>query len=264
LPFLRWAGGKRWLVDYIQKIIPENYNNFYEPFLGSAAVYFSTKIPNTAFLSDLNSDLIRTYEVIKDDVLSVIEKLKEFENTKECYYKIRGTTFKKDIAKAAQFIYLNKTSFNGIYRVNTLGKYNVPFGFRKSIDFVAEENLILASKHLQNAKLTCMDFGKTLRNVSKGDFVYLDPPYTVAHENNGFIQYNQKLFSLRDQIRLAKWLKKIDEVGAYYVLSNAKHTAIKEIYKDTGEIKIIKRNSLVGGVGAKRELISEYIITNIK
>lgn len=262
-PFLRWAGGKRWLKEYIKQIKPDIYNNYYEPFLGGGAVFFGGAINNNAILSDVNKELIETYIAIRDEVENVINKLKEFENTKECYYKIRSTKFKTAYSKAARFIYLNKTSFNGIYRVNKNGDYNVPYGYRKNLDFISADCLMQSSIHLQKAKLYCCDFGQTLKKVKRGDFVYLDPPYTVAHENNGFIHYNQKLFSVNDQKRLANWLKTLNEIGAFYILSNAKHEVINEIYKDTGTIISMQRNSLVGGSGAKRILISEYLITNI-
>lgn len=262
-PFLRWAGGKRWLIPYIQKIIPDKIERYFEPFLGGGSIFFSQEKIVDAYLSDLNERLIETYIDVRDNVEKIIEKLKEFENTEVFYYKIRTQKFRNHISKAAQFIYLNKTSFNGIYRVNKNGDYNVPYGFRKNLDFIDEDVLRKASQKLRGSIIKSQDFGMALRNIKQNDLVFIDPPYTVAHENNGFILYNQKLFSFNDQKRIANWLNKINEIGAYFIVSNASHKSIAEIYSKHGKIKTLKRMSLIGGKGATRNLVSEYIITNI-
>ncbi|ATC37634.1 Dam family site-specific DNA-(adenine-N6)-methyltransferase [Elizabethkingia anophelis] len=263
-PFLRWAGGKRWFVKYLEDINKIKINNYFEPFVGGGSVFFNLKNYENAFLSDLNSDLIETYEALRDNVIEVILALKEFRNDKNEYYKIRSLKFENKIEKAAQFIYLNQTSFNGIYRVNRNGNFNVPFGNRNKKDIIEEENLLLVHKKLENVNIICGDFEDNLKTINKGDLVFLDPPYTVAHEKNGFIQYNQKIFSLDDQFRLSKFVKKIEEKGAFYILTNAKHQAILEIYKDLGNPVSLKRSSTIGGLGAKRgkEGFNEYIFSN--
>ncbi|WP_276503280.1 DNA adenine methylase [Terrimonas pollutisoli] len=261
-PFLRWAGGKKWFLKHISSQLPNNFQNYHEPFLGGGAVFFNTENQKRNYLSDLNEELINTYIEIRDNVGKVISQLKRFKNTEEEYYKIRSRTFKETYAKAAQFIYLNMTSFNGIYRVNRQGNYNVPYGYRFTIDFVQEDILILANQKLKNAILKHQDFEQSLQVVKKNDFVFIDPPYTVAHENNGFILYNQKLFSLEDQYRLAECLKKLTSVGAYFIMTNAYHSKINEIYKGVGSFNILDRKSLIGGKGAKRDTIREYIIKN--
>lgn len=264
-PFLRWAGGKSWFTKKVDKFIPKRINNYIEPFLGGGAIFFHLGGKfKSQFLSDVNEDLIITYSVVRDDVASLIKELRKYKNDKEHYYKIRELKHSDPIKRAAQFIYLNKTSFNGIYRVNRLGQYNVPYGNNEKAIFLNTNNLLLASKALENAQLSCQDFEDTIRGAKKGDFVFIDPPYTVAHENNGFISYNQKLFTIDDQKRLAEAIEKLDRKGAYYLLTNAKHSSIKEIYKRLGSPTEMQRTSLVGGKNAMRGVISEYVFTNTK
>jgi DNA adenine methylase len=260
--FLRWAGGKKWLAKIISDHIPITFSNYHEPFLGGGSVFFSIDIPNEAFLSDINYDLILTFNQIKYNVDNVIPALKEFKNEESEYYRIRKLTLEDNNLRAAQFIYLNKTSFNGIYRVNRQGQYNVPYGYKYGTDFIQEEKLTSASKKLSKSTITCCGFETALTNVKKNDFVFIDPPYTVAHYNNGFIKYNQTLFSLEDQYKLADSLRKITKVGAYFILTNAFHPKIKEIFGGVGDFISLSRPSLIGGKGATRQVIEEYIIKN--
>lgn len=261
-PFLRWAGGKRWLIKHIESIKKLKIKTYYEPFLGGGSVFFNIDNYKNAHLSDLNSELIDTYSCLRDNLEDVVAKLKTFKNTEFQYYKIRETQFEDIVDKSAKFIFLNKTSFNGIYRVNQKGEFNVPYGFRNNIDIVDIENLKKVSLKLQNTVLKCQDFEAISKNIKKGDFVFLDPPYTVAHENNGFIQYNQKIFSLEDQIRLSKFVETIKEKEAFYILTNAKHKAIQEIYNNIDNPIVLTRSSTVGGIGARREGFKEYIFSN--
>lgn len=262
-PFLRWAGGKRWLLKHIERIKVIDINNYYEPFLGGASVFLNLNNYNDAFLSDLNEDLIETYISLRDNLEAVISVLKKFENSEVEYYKIRNSNFNEDYERAAKFIYLNKTSFNGIYRVNQKGVFNVPYGFRNNLlDLIEKDNLSAISSKLQNVNINCHDFEAISNNIERGDFIFLDPPYTVAHEKNGFIQYNQKIFSLDDQIRLSKFVEEINDKGAYYILTNAKHDAILEIYKNISEPIVLSRKSTVGGIGARREVFNEYLFSN--
>ncbi|HLA58513.1 MAG TPA: Dam family site-specific DNA-(adenine-N6)-methyltransferase [Puia sp.] len=262
-PFLRWAGGKTWLLKHVEEfLIDLKIKNYHEPFLGSGAIYFHFESTPKAYLSDLNGELIETYLAIQQEVEKVISELKKFKNTEREYYKIRSTQFRSDYKKAARFIYLNQTSFNGIYRVNLKGEYNVPYGFRKK-NFLEPENLRLASATLKNAKIYNRDFDFVKKNVKKGDLVFLDPPYTVTHNNNGFIKYNQKLFSIDDQYRLSNLIDFIDSIGAFYVLTNAAHSKIEKIF-EKGHKKIhYKRASLIGGTNAKRGFFSEVLFSNI-
>ncbi len=263
-PFLRWAGGKRWLLKYAGDKLGIKVNNYFEPFLGGGSVFFNLNAYEKAFLSDLNPELINSYVCIRDHVTELINRLQKFENTEVEYYKIRSSSYKDDIDKAARFLYLNKASYNGIYRVNSKGEYNVPYGFRANLKSLFDfENIKAVNRKLQGVELRSQDFDDYLPLISKGDLVFLDPPYTVAHENNGFIEYNQNLFILEDQHRLCRFIETIREKGAYYMLTNAKHDAIKEIYASIEEPVVYSRPSTIGGNGARREEFREYVFTNL-
>lgn len=261
-PFLRWAGGKTWLKKEIINYLPKSFNDYHEPFLGGGSIFFFTYQARRSFLSDINIDLIHTYIQVRDNVEEVIYYLKEFKNTESDYYKIRSLNFSNPIQRAAKFIYLNKTSFNGIYRVNMKGEYNVPFGHKYGTDFIQQDNLLLTSQKLKNVVIHCLDFTEALRQVKANDLVFLDPPYTVAHYKNGFIRYNQKLFSIQDQYRLADSLKNLNQIGAKYILTNAYHPKIEEIFKGSGNFVPLTRMSLIGGKGAIRQSTKEYLIKN--
>jgi len=262
-PFLRWAGGKRWIVDYLKSSILNNldFESYHEPFLGGGAIFFSLKDLKNSYLSDLNEELVFTYNVLKNDFEKLIKELKTFKNTEEEYYKIRSANLRSDIRRAARFIYLNHFSFNGIYRVNLNGVYNVPYGFRNvQIDYA---NLKHAAEKLSNSHIVSGDFANVLQNVKPKDLVFLDPPYTVAHNKNGFVKYNQKIFSLDDQYRLAEVIQEIINRDAYFILTNAAHEKIEAIFTNLGHRLVVSRNSLVGGQNSKRGLVEEYLFTNI-
>lgn len=268
-PFLRWAGGKRWFVKHINDFLPLKFNNYHEPFLGGASVFLylknNGKIKHHAFLSDFNEDLINTYKQIQLSYKEIISYLEGYKNEKDDYYRIRSLTPQNDIEKAAIFIFLNRTSYNGIYRVNSNGQYNVPFGYRKGKTILENSDFsYLHNLFNKNIKFDVGDFDIIKQNIGKGDLVFLDPPYTVAHENNGFIQYNQQIFSWEDQERLAKLLTYISKQKAYFILTNAAHESIKELFGNLGNLTVIQRPSTIGGKGAKRTLVNEYIFSNIK
>jgi DNA adenine methylase len=263
-PFLRWTGSKSWLVkEHLRDYIPTEYNNYHEPFLGAGSVFFHLAPTNQSYLTDVNEELINTYLQIRDNLENVIESLRGFINTEQEYYKIRSSIPSEDYQRAARFIYLNRTSFNGIYRVNNNGIYNVPYGKRVKVDVVTEVNLKAVSKALQNKVIECADFTSLLNNVKSGDLVYLDPPYTIAHENNGFIEYNRKLFSWDDQKKLSLLVRKLDEIGIHFILSNAEHIEIRNLYMNVGKIKSVSRYSKVGGRNKTRGIFNEVIISNL-
>lgn len=261
-PFLRWAGGKRWLLKGLDKYLPQDgFDQYHEPFIGGGAVFFHLLSDKNSFISDLNCELIEVYNSLQNEVEEVITELLKFKNTKEDYYKIRKSNYRSSYKRAARFIYLNQTSFNGIYRVNLKGEYNVPYGYRDNFKFDID-NIRSVSQALKQTEINVNDFGSVTENVRPNDLVFIDPPYTVAHNNNGFIQYNQKIFSLEDQYRLSNTINEIKEIGAYYILTNAAHTKIKEIFNNDDKLFEVKRSSIIGGKNAKRGKFSELIITN--
>lgn len=263
-PFLRWAGGKSWLIKHLPSIISDTiFRNYHEPFLGGGAVFFALAPAGVKYLSDLNEELIETYSAIRDEKENVINVLKTFSNDNESYYEIRKTVYVDSASKAARFIYLNNTSYNGIYRVNQKGVYNVPYGYRET-PFYIEDKLSIASDLLNNAVLSACDFTQGHNNIKEQDLVFLDPPYVVSHNDNGFIKYNQKLFSLEDQERLSGFIDIIKQKGAYYILTNAAHQKIKDIFtKDGDHVIELSRASLIGGENAVRGQVNELIFTNI-
>lgn len=265
-PFLRWAGGKTWLTKYIENFIPNDFENYYEPFVGGGSMFLYLKskglIKKKAYLSDTNDELINSYKVIKKYPLELVTKLLKFKNDEKEYYQLRDKLFDNDLDKAARFIYLNKTSFNGIYRVNRQGVYNVPFGYRKTKDIFEVDNIINISKLFKNTFFGAQDFKKSCARIKKGDFIFLDPPYTVAHENNGFIHYNQSLFSWDNQMQLASLIDEINAKEAYYLVTNAAHKSIYDLYKDKGSLTTLSRASTIGGIGAQRTKYNEILLKN--
>jgi DNA adenine methylase len=261
-PFLRWAGGKKWLLKELDKFVDiRNYNSYHEPFIGGGAVYFHLS-PKDAIISDINNELIETYKAIRSNPEEVINHIKSFKKSKEYYYFIRNQRFTNEFKEAARFIYLNQMSFNGLYRVNSNGEYNVPYGYRNNYQFDFE-NVLKVSSQLQNTQIIHQDFKDSIKKISNNDFVFLDPPYTVTHNSNGFIHYNKKLFSVDDQYNLADAINEIKNVGAYYILTNAAHQTIRDIFNNGDKMYEIDRASLIGGKNAKRGNYAELILTNI-
>ncbi len=263
-PFLRWAGGKNWLIKHLDTLVPiKGFRNYHEPFLGGGSIFLSLKPIEQAYLSDLNKELISVYMWLKADPEGIINVLRTYKKSAEFYYRLRTKVCQDPIKQAARFIYLNQTSFNGIYRVNLQGEYNVPFAQRAK-GFLEADNLRLVSKSLRNATLYYGDFEMSKEYIKKGDFVFLDPPYTVSHNKNGFIKYNQKLFSLNDQIRLSSLIDFIKSKGAYYVLTNAAHKTIEDIFEKGDRMLKLNRANLIGGINAQRGQTTEYVFTNAR
>lgn len=264
-PFLRWAGGKRWLIPQLHELIGDlKFCAYHEPFLGGGAAFFGLCPEGPSFLADLNAELIHTYITVRDNPVGVSRELKRHRNTEDYYYYLRMAQPKADSTKAARFIFLNHTSYNGIYRVNRQGRYNVPFGRRDGTPQLPScEDLKAVSLRLQGATLTSADFAHCINNVAEGDLVFLDPPYTVAHNYNNFVKYNQKLFSWEDQIRLSRLVSEIREQGAFYILTNAAHSSVAELFEKGDRRIVTSRRNAIGGLSASRGSAIEYLFTNV-
>lgn len=235
-PFVKWAGGKGKLLDELTKNLPE-FKSYHEPFVGAGALFFrlvSMGKIKRAWVNDSTEELTNAYEVIKDDVTGLINELQsgKYQNDKEIFYKIRAEEPEEDVKRAARFIYLNKTAFNGLYRVNSKGKFNVPFGKYKNPKICDEENLRLVSKALKKATLLNGDFKIVLKHARKNSFVYFDPPYLPLSETSSFTSYTPNNFTKDDQDRLYEVFKKLDSRGCYVMLSNSYHPYTEELYHE--------------------------------
>lgn len=261
-PFLKWAGSKRYLLKHIVGAIPQTFNTYREPFLGGGSVFFLLK-PESAVLSDTNEDLINTYSALRDNADSLFDYIIPLKPNKTTYYKIRGKRSKGKYKRAAEFIYINKTCWNGLYRVNSKGIFNVPYGSPKN-NYIADiDNLRECSKLLnkETIDLRISDFEEALVGTKQGDLIYLDPPYVTGHSNNGFVEYNEKIFSWSDQLRLAKVAKQLASIGAHVLVSNANHTQVIELYKGFNKIQIERNSTLAGDIN-KRGKVSEVLLTS--
>lgn len=260
-PFLKWAGGKRWLTSRYSHLLPPKYNAYHEPFLGSGAVFFHMQ-PNRAFLSDSNVHLIECYLAMKEDWQSVWNYLLAFkrEHSEKHYYQIREAAFRSPTREAARFIYLNRTCFNGIYRENLNGIFNVPKGTKDGVTF-SDDDFSAISSALRSASLRSSDFSVAIDQAKKGDFVFIDPPYTVRHNHNGFIKYNQKIFSWSDQVRLRDVVQAAGDRGVLCLVTNACHPSIAELYEGLGNKITVSRSSVIAGASKHRGTYDELVIT---
>lgn len=262
-PFLKWAGGKRWLVSGHACSFPQKFKRYIEPFLGSGAVFFHLR-PRSAILADTNADLINAYKAIKKDWALVASKLAVHSkrHCSEYYYAMREKACRDPADRAAQFIYLNRTCWNALYRVNRNGKFNVPIGTKNSV-LLPTDNFEGIAKLLRRARIVESDFENVIQQAECGDLIFCDPPYTVKHNYNGFIKYNERLFSWSDQIRLRDCLVAARERGASFILTNANHSSVIELYRDVGEQIVLERSSVIAGDkkyrGQFRELLVRWV-----
>lgn len=252
-PFIKWAGGKRWLLANPNFSLPSFSGRYIEPFLGGGAVFFHLA-PSHAILSDANERLIATYRSIRDEWQLVQSSLSVFQtrHSKEFYYEERGRHHSASHLRAAQFLYLNRTCFNGLYRENLKGEFNVPIGTKTQV-VLPDDDFEKASELLAMADLRSGDFEPVIAEAQEGDLVFVDPPYTTAHNVNGFIKYNQKIFTWDDQKRLMSSIGNAKRRGAKVVLTNADHESIHTLYADLGEATVVSRPSVIAGtVGSRR------------
>ena len=266
--FIKWAGGKTQLLSQFEKLYPPNFNRFFEPFIGSGAVFFYMKQlypENKMFLSDNNSELINCYEIVKNDLEQLIEILIEHRSNhnKEYYYAIRNTeiTNLSNVELAARFIYLNKTCFNGLYRVNSKGKFNVPIGSYKNPRIFNESEIRKAKELLQDVELKTMPFEELINYVQKNDFVYLDPPYHPLSQTSSFTSYTRTSFTEDDQIRLAEVYRQLDKKGCHLMLSNSYSDFILDLY-DGYRIEQVSAKRMINANGKKRGAVQEVVVLN--
>lgn len=269
-PFLKWVGGKRQLMPSIVQHLPANIQNYnyVEPFVGGGAVLFHLN-PKNAIINDFNKELINVYEVIKNNLEELIEDLKVHENNADYFYELRGLDRTEKfqnltlVQRASRIIYLNKTCFNGLYRVNNAGEFNSPFGRYKNPNIVNEPTLKAVNKYLNsnNIIIKSGDYSEVLKEVNENSFVYLDPPYHPISESSNFTGYVQGGWNMYDQVDLRKACDELNENGVKFLLSNSSAEFIKDQYKDY-KISIVKANRAINSNGADRGEIDEVLIRN--
>lgn len=263
-PFVKWAGGKRSIISELKDRLPVKFNNYYEPFVGGGALFFEIySTLKKAYLSDVNFYLIMAYTVIKKDPKALIELLKKHakNNSDDYYYKVRAWHELQDpIEISARFIYLNKTCYNGLYRVNKKGEFNVPVGKYPNPNIISEENIMTCHKAFKNVQIEYKDFSEI--KADKNDFVYFDPPYHPTNETS-FTAYSKLDFTEKDQIKLAEFAIALHHKEVKVMLSNSNTKFIKDLYKSSiFKTKVVNAPRLVNCKGNGRNAVEELLITN--
>lgn len=254
-PFVKWAGGKRKLVPSIIEILPKSFKAYHEPMVGGGALFFALE-PKVAFLNDYNSELMETYDVIKNSPKKLISALKKMKNSEEDYLKIKATKPRTSVNVAARFLYLNKLSFNGLYRVNSSGIFNVPYCKDDTRNFFDEKAIEEASSVLQGKTLTNLDYLEALTSVKKGDLVFIDPPY-----DGTFTSYTPQKFKKHDQIVLKDALDYLTEIKAYAIICNSDNEFIRTLYKSYTKVNIEDRY-MIGSKSSSRGKKKTLFVTN--
>lgn len=269
MPVVKWVGGKRQLLPTLVPLLPKKFTTYCEPFLGGGAMLF-WKQPSKAIVNDINSDLIHMYEVIRDDVENLILELKKHKNESAYFYEIRDWDRDREkydalssIEKAARIIYLNKTCYNGLFRVNNAGEFNTPFGNYKNPNIVNAPTLRAVSAYFLSAKITfsCCDYKEVLAKVPRGTFVYLDPPYDPVSDTAKFTGYSRGGFCRDDQIRLRDCCDALDRKGIKFMLSNSATDFIIEQYS-AYHITVVKAKRAVNSDAARRGQVDEVVVRN--
>ncbi|MBF0819047.1 DNA adenine methylase [Streptococcus acidominimus] len=269
-PFTKWTGGKRQLLSTIKSLMPDSYNNYFEPFVGGGALFFELS-PQTACINDFNSELINCYQQIKDNPTELIDLLMKHQrnNSKDYYLDLRSVDRDERIysmsatERAARIMYMLRVNFNGLYRVNSKNQFNVPYGRYKNPKIVDDTLILAISDYLNKNKIQILnsDFEEAVKFVKSGDFVYFDPPYIPLSETSAFTSYTHEGFSYEDQIRLRDTFKALSEKRAFVMLSNSSSPLVEELYKDfyIHKVEAIRTN---GAKSSSRGKISEIIVTN--
>lgn len=265
-PIVKWVGGKRQLMFELLNNMPENYNRYFEPFIGGGALFFELQ-PDNAYISDMNEELINLYQVVRNNVDELITDLQKHAFSKDYFMEIRNIDrteeYKNwsDIQKASRFIYLNRTCFNGLYRVNSQGKFNVPFGHYKNPRIVDENNLINCSNLLQRTEIRHADFSAILNRVQKGDFVYFDPPYVPLSETSSFTSYTKDGFDMNMQFKLRDVCDELNSMGVKFLLSNSDTKLVNELYENYN-IKKVFASRQINANADGRGKITEVLVRN--
>lgn len=269
-PFTKWVGGKRQLLGEIEKLLPECYNTYYEPFVGGGALFFYLQ-PENAVINDMNSDLILSYKAIKDDLSNLVKELEyhKEKNSKEYFLNLRSydrderINSLSDTQKAARIMYMLRVCFNGMYRVNSKNQFNVPYGRYKNPKIVNEKLLENISEYLNSSNILIQneDFEEVIKTCKAGDFVYFDPPYIPLNETSSFTSYTNEGFSYADQIRLRDVFSELTKKNVYCMLSNSYSPLTLELYKEFN-IHEVKAKRNINSIASKRGEISEVIVTN--
>lgn len=263
-PVLKWPGGKRWAAAIIVRAIRDalgEKGTYYEPFLGGGAVFFSLQ-PKRAILSDVNRELIETYKIIRDYPKQVIDAIRRIEVSEKAFYLMRSSKPETALKRAVRFLYLNRTAFAGMYRVNRRGDFNVPFGGGERTPAVLWQTELLnsASLALKKATLLSTDFEAAVDAAVRGDVIYCDPTYTVAHDNNGFTRYNERNFSWADQERLVAAAENAVRRGSTVLVTNAHHSSLIELYKGWSLTTLHRKTLISPHVKARQNTIESLFI----
>jgi DNA adenine methylase len=267
-PFLKWAGGKRQLLPVIKEYLPPQIKGYYEPFIGAGALLFELQ-PRQAVISDLNRDLITCYRVLKKNPQALLEQLREHRNDKDYFYTVRALDRHPEydqfceIQRAARMIYLNKTCFNGLFRVNRKGQFNAPFGNYRNPNFINEEGLMAVHKYINRSGLQVLhtDFEEAVQTARRGDFVYFDPPYDPVSDTASFTSYQSGGFGRLEQYRLMCVVTELTRRGCRVMLSNSSTEYIRSLYKDFKIVRVAAHR-MINSVGSGRGKIDEFLITN--
>ncbi len=267
-PFVKWAGGKGQLLPELFKRLPKKFSRYCEPFVGGGAFFFSLR-PERALLSDVNQELVLAYQVIRDDVEALIEELKVHRYEKEYYYSVREWDRQEEysrmpaVKKAARFIFLNKTCFNGLHRVNSKGHFNVPFGEYSNPTIVDAENLRRCSQALAQTQVELSDYLSLEAQLAEGDFVYFDPPYAPLSATSSFTSYTVDGFDSNDQVALRDLCHRLSEKGVLFMLSNSSSMWIRELY-DSFHVHSVSAARAINSKASQRGPVEELIVTNYK
>ena len=276
IPFVKWAGGKRKLAPLLIETFPIEFdpekNRYFEPFIGGGALMFALGQPDgklivpgkSLFINDMNPELTNTYEVIRDNVSALIKELEVLSKkiNEKTFYDIRSTVPRSKVARAARFIYLNKTCFNGLWRVNSKGEFNVPFGKSKNPSLFVEENLRACSKRLKGSTITNVSFEKAVSKARKGDLVYFDPPYIPLSASASFSAYAKEGFGMNEQELLAETIGKLNSKGVYVLLSNSDTPLTRKIFRKSLTLRKVLMSRSISSSGSTRKPVYEVLGMN--